>query len=48
MLKSLFAPIRKRFRDSESVQKCPPHHFPNPQGYEIQRINFDKFLTIRK
>ena len=33
-----FAPIRKRFRDSESAslyeQKCPPHHFPNPRGYQ--------------
>ena len=32
-----FAPIRKRFRDSESAshceQKSPPHRFPNPQGY---------------
>ena len=31
------APIRKRFRYSESVslrdQKSPPHHFPNPQSY---------------
>ena len=32
-----FAPIRKRFRDSESAslfeQKSPPHHFSNPLGY---------------
>ena len=32
-----FAPIRKRFRDSESAslsdQKSPPQHFPNPYGY---------------
>ena len=31
------APLRKRFRDSESASPCehksPPHHFPNPQGY---------------
>ena len=33
-----FAPIRKRFRDSQSAslceQKCPPHRSPNPQGYQ--------------
>ena len=33
-----FAPIRKRFRYSESVslceQKCPPHHSSYPQGYQ--------------
>ena len=32
-----FAPIRKRFRYSESAslsdQKRLPQHFPNPQGY---------------
>ena len=37
-----FAPIRIRFRDSESAslceQKCPPHHLSNPQSYRDTTI----------
>ena len=37
-----FAPIQKRFRYSGSAslceQKCPPHHFSNPQGYQDTTI----------
>ena len=37
-----FAPIRKRFRDSEMQSLCEqkslPHRFPNPQGYKYNDL----------
>ena len=46
-----FAPIRKRFRDSESAslceQKSPPHRFPSPQGYR-NTTNKVKSADVKK